>query len=991
MDSASHWTSRLDYIDLDLEVGPGSGRRYPVKARSLTAGEAQDVMRFPFVSGVLEGKLKDLELALYTSGGRRRRIDSSQEQIVRDFGRDLFDALFTGEVRDLYAQSLREAEHQGKGLRVRLHVEPPELASLPWEFVYDSRQGEYLCLSTRTPLVRYPDLPQPTERLQVTPPLRILGMVVSTTDLAPLDVDYEKQRVEEAVKELRARRMIDLTWLDGQTWRHLQRAMRRGQWHVFHFIGHGGYDSSRDEGLVALANDAGSSHLLRATDLGRLLDDHHPLRLVLLNSCEGARGSERDAFSGTAASLVRRGIPAVLAMQYEISDDAAIEFSRAFYEAVADGMPLDAAVSEARTSVSIAIGGTLEWGTPVLYMRSPDGRIFDISDTPPTPFEPAEQTEPTHVEADLADAEEAAPNPPAPQDTPLGSETAEKNPPSTSTEPVSQLESSIPLTDASQPIPEPQVEADQSRLDRLYADALVAYQAKRWDDAVRRFEEIQALNPNYADVTERLEAARREQRLAQLYADARQRHEARDWPAVLDLFNRIRQVDKDYPDPAGLLTSAYEALTATVTAVRWWQRRRNQVLGGIGTALSVLGIAGGLIELNSDNDATRVAGTTPTTSIVVARSPTGPATAASLPTRSDGVAGAATTPTTARRPPNSNGAMFGANLQHTGVYEAAGPVPDGELLWEVQTGGAINRPPVVAGGLVYFGSADKNAYALDAETKQEIWHITTQGAMNSTPAVAGGTVYFGSGDGNLYAVDVNTREYWTFPTKGDVRSSPAVAGGAVYFGSYDGNFYAVDTSTHKERWHLPTEGEIYSSPAISNGVVYFGSSDGNLYAVDALTGKELWAFPTKGAVRSSPAVVDGTVYFGSYDGSLYAVDVPTHRKKWSFRARGVQSSPAVADGAVYFGSFDKNLYAVDSQTGQEKWRYTTDAPIGASPTIGSRVVYFCAPDRKLHALDMKSGKEKWSYRMHGKSGSAPAIVDGIVYFGDSDGYFYAIK
>jgi hypothetical protein len=66
-------------------------------------------------------------------------------------------------------------------------------------------------------------------------------------------------------------------------------------------------------------------------------------------------------------------------MQYEITDEAAIEFSRDFYEAVADGLPVDAAVAEARAAVSIR--SALEWGTPVLYMRSSDGHIFDIQQT----------------------------------------------------------------------------------------------------------------------------------------------------------------------------------------------------------------------------------------------------------------------------------------------------------------------------------------------------------------------------------------------------------------------------------------------------------------------------------------------------------------------------------------------------------------------------------------------------------------------------------
>lgn len=172
--------------------------------------------------------------------------------------------------------------------------------------------------------------------------------------------------------------LIELIWLEGQTWRDLQKAMLTGIWHTFHFMGHGEFDHKSEEGFIALADDGGRTHRLSATELGRLLADHQPLRLVILNSCEGAKASERAIFSSTASILVRRGIPAVLAMQYKISDIAAIEFSRVFYEALADGMTVDAAVAEARKSISIAVKNTMEWGTPVIYMRSLDGRIFDL-------------------------------------------------------------------------------------------------------------------------------------------------------------------------------------------------------------------------------------------------------------------------------------------------------------------------------------------------------------------------------------------------------------------------------------------------------------------------------------------------------------------------------------------------------------------------------------------------------------------------------------
>ena len=111
-----------------------------------------------------------------------------------------------------------------------------------------------------------------------------------------------------------------------------------------------------------------------------LLHDHDPLRLVVLNSCEGARADPSDPFAGTAQSLIRQGIPAVVAMQFEITDPAAISLASELYAAVADGYPLDAALAEARKAIW-ADGNQVEWATPVLHLRAPDGRIFDVAPT----------------------------------------------------------------------------------------------------------------------------------------------------------------------------------------------------------------------------------------------------------------------------------------------------------------------------------------------------------------------------------------------------------------------------------------------------------------------------------------------------------------------------------------------------------------------------------------------------------------------------------
>ncbi len=417
---------QLSYLDFELEIGIGQGRDLPVVARS-PAGEARALLHFPFDELALESRLKDLQIALLRSGGNRRQALSSEQQAVRTFGQALFDALFNGEVRNRYDVSLQQARSQGKGLRIKLQVQSPAAAALPWEYLYDPRQSEYCVLSVETPLVRYLELPQPITPLTVTPPLRMLAMLASPTDLPALDFAQEKQRIEQSTQGLRTAGRLEIEWLAGQGWRDLQGALRRGPWHIFHFSGHGRYDALTDEGQLIFADDQGRAHVMPASDVGRLLANHRTLRLAWLNACEGARGGETDIFSSAASLLVRRGVPAVVAMQYEITDRAAIELARTFYEAVADGYPVDAALAEARVGVSLAVTNTVEWGTPALFMRAPDGVLFDM--VSPAPVGQARVETETQVEVSAGPAPE--PGQPLPEEAELFRAPAAPSPPTT--------------------------------------------------------------------------------------------------------------------------------------------------------------------------------------------------------------------------------------------------------------------------------------------------------------------------------------------------------------------------------------------------------------------------------------------------------------------------------------------------------------------------------------------------------------------------------
>jgi CHAT domain/Bacterial regulatory proteins, luxR family len=309
-------TARLDF---ELEIGLGAAGVYPVLARAPT-GEVATTLQWSVTSAELDHQLAVIKDKVLVSSAVMRRAPTEEERPVRELGQRLFEALIADDVRALYVASRQRAREDGGVLRLVLRVRPPELARLPWEFLFDPSQQDYLGLTL--PLVRYLQVLAPRQPLRVAAPLRILGMVARPGDQHALDAGEERQRLQTALTDLQRERQVELEWVAGQTYRDLEDALDDGPWHVFHFIGHGGYDRAADEGVLALADETGRTHPIGADDISRLLAEHHPLRLVVLNACDTGRGSALDTFSSTAAALIRREVPAVVAMQFEITDSA---------------------------------------------------------------------------------------------------------------------------------------------------------------------------------------------------------------------------------------------------------------------------------------------------------------------------------------------------------------------------------------------------------------------------------------------------------------------------------------------------------------------------------------------------------------------------------------------------------------------------------------------------------------------------------------------
>ncbi len=369
----------ITYLDFDLAIetlDPTTGR-HRVRVLNSPAGQAMGEFVLPFDE-------RDLELLFLRLGRPRRgvrRIGSPEMVAAERFGRTLYDAVFTSAVQNCFQRSLDAARSKNQGIRLRLRMnDAPALTDLPWEFLFDSLHNHFLAYSTATPIVRYLDLPQITPPLAVEPPLKILVMIANPRDYGyePLDVEAEWQKVQRALADLERQGLVEVTRLEAATLSALQRQLRRDQYHIFHFVGHGGFDEQSQSGALLLEGEDGRSRTVSGHYLGALLRDHFSLRLALLNACEGARTSRTDPFAGVAQHLVQQGIAAVIAMQFEITDSAAIMLAHEFYGAVADGYPVDAALSEARKSL-YAAENDIEWGTPVLYMRAADGALFDLA------------------------------------------------------------------------------------------------------------------------------------------------------------------------------------------------------------------------------------------------------------------------------------------------------------------------------------------------------------------------------------------------------------------------------------------------------------------------------------------------------------------------------------------------------------------------------------------------------------------------------------
>lgn len=387
------------YTELAIEISPDAPGRYRVKARSFDQTVRSGTLELPVPSTDLQGFLRSMAKAVLPPAWLREAIARDimpravtaemWRETPREFGVRLYHALF----RDQILISLAEAEaaarkSEGTGLRIRLSFDMsrddmPQVLGLPWELLAKSVDDSPLTVMPQYTLVRHLEVDKPVkESVTFEREFMVLVLMASPRGHGKLDLTQEEAELRKAWAGLPNVRVE----FRRATRRNLEKSLKDEDPHVIHFMGHGDFLNGRGVLLFETdeidGNGQGAPDPVDAEALAIDFMGEYRLRLVFLNACRTAVTgvtSTTDPFAGVATSLVRGGITAVLAMQFPITDGAAIAFSTVFYQALVESEPVDAAVRAARNRVYSR--DHAEWATPVLFMRSKSGELFQRTDT----------------------------------------------------------------------------------------------------------------------------------------------------------------------------------------------------------------------------------------------------------------------------------------------------------------------------------------------------------------------------------------------------------------------------------------------------------------------------------------------------------------------------------------------------------------------------------------------------------------------------------
>ncbi len=356
----------------------------------------------------LEKKVAEFDYLLLRRFANLDKDDKAarrRSELAEAIGIELFQLRLPGDIGRACERSV-DALRDGDGLRLRLSFGREynhDLGGLPWELICRPDTRRFIANDQTTPVARYLDLSERIRPLEVEPPLKVL-VVIASPDPATskrhkyqaIDTPTHRDPLVKAIGSatyLEARFLHELTDSGRSTLPGMQRVLQEAEtagspFHAVHILCHGGFGRD-NRGVLFFERADGSEHCVDARLLAEMLT--RDIRLVVLASCSTGRipiprWGGNHPFAGVASALVAEGVPAVVAMQFPVAEDAAIAFSDAFYHAINENRAIDDAVTKGRLWIK-AEGreGALEWATPVLFLRAFDGQVLNLkTETKPT-------------------------------------------------------------------------------------------------------------------------------------------------------------------------------------------------------------------------------------------------------------------------------------------------------------------------------------------------------------------------------------------------------------------------------------------------------------------------------------------------------------------------------------------------------------------------------------------------------------------------------
>jgi CHAT domain len=188
---------------------------------------------------------------------------------------------------------------------------------------------------------------------------QILILASNPDDTTKLRLDKEVREISQGLQLARRREQFSIMQLWAVQAVDVRRAILNNGPNIVHFCGHG----AGIEGIV-FENENRQSHLVSAEALAGLFELFaDTVECVFLNACS----------TEPQASAIAKHIKHVLCMKRAIQDEAAIEFTVAFYDALGAGKPYDFAFKFG--CVAIQLLGVPEHTIPKLLTKTQDGVI----------------------------------------------------------------------------------------------------------------------------------------------------------------------------------------------------------------------------------------------------------------------------------------------------------------------------------------------------------------------------------------------------------------------------------------------------------------------------------------------------------------------------------------------------------------------------------------------------------------------------------------